>query len=344
MTHSRFAAIVSVALGVCAVAPAPSQAAAGDKAKGPVKVFILAGQSNMQGHGRISMGKDGDLDYAATQEQFAYLKKDGKWAEREDVWYYHKSGKGEVTTSNLKPGLGGNAESVGPELAFGHVMGNHYDEQVLLIKCAWGGQAIGMTFRPPGSGLPEDATLQEMYEGAKKKNPAVTMDEFKAIFGSRYRQTLSEVKDVLANLKEHFPGYQGQGYEIAGFFWHQGWNDGCKKNFSQEYEKNMTHFIKDMRKDLGNEKLPFVIATSGMGGPDATGVAGGLAKNIEPAQVKAAAKYDRCTAVPTRHFQKHKPGRQKSHWHNSAESYCLVGDASGKAMIEILKAAGKRTP
>ncbi len=92
-----------------------------------------------------------------------------------------------------------------------------------------------------------------------------------------------------------------------------------------------------MREDLGDENLPFIIATSGMGGPDATGVAGGLGKNIEPAQVDAAKKYKNCTAVETRQFQKHKPGRQKSHWHNSAESYVLVGDASAKAMIELLK-------
>ena len=117
--------------------------------KKPVKVFILAGQSNMQGHGRIALGKDGDLDYAAQQEQFAYLKKDGKWVERDDVWYFHKSGRGEIFKGNLKPGQGANESSVGPELAFGHVVGNYYDEQVLLIKCAWGGQAIAMTFRPP---------------------------------------------------------------------------------------------------------------------------------------------------------------------------------------------------
>ncbi len=325
--------VVLFAVAIVGILPQPLTRAEDKK---PVKVFILAGQSNMQGHSRISMGKDGDLDYAARQEQFAYLKKDGQWVERDDVWYYHKDGKGEVTTSNLKPGLGANA-GVGPELGFGHVLGNHYDEQVLLIKCAWGGQAIGMTFRPPSSGLPDDATLQTMYEGAKKKQPDLTMDEYQQRFGVRYRQVLSEVKEVLSNLEEHFPGYQDQGYEIAGFFWHQGWNDGCDRAFTQEYEANMTHFIKDMRKDLGNESLPFVIATSGMGGPDATGVAGGLAKNIEPAQMAAAEKYDNCVAVPTRHFQRHQPGRQKSHWYNSAESYCLVGDASGKAMIALLK-------
>jgi len=275
----------------------------------PVKVFILAGQSNMQGHGRIEMGKEGDLPHAA--KEFTNLRKDGEWVERADVWYYHQPGQGGLQTSNLKVGLGANSSSVGPELQFGHVMGDYYDEQVLLIKCAWGGQALGGPFLPPSAGGP----------------------------GVKYTQTLDEVKDALANLKKHFPSYKGQGFEIAGFFWHQGWNDGCSKEFAQAYEQHMIHFIKDMRKSLGHEKLPFVIATSGMGGPDATGVAGFLAKSIEPAQMNAAKQYDRCTAVPTRHFQRHKPGRQKSHWHNSAESYVLVGDAAGKAMIEILKSA-----
>jgi alpha-galactosidase len=274
----------------------------------PVKVFILAGQSNMQGHGRITMDKDGDLPFAAGQKQFSYLKNEDGWVERADVWYCHQPAKADLVTSNLKPGLGARPDSIGPELAFGHVIGNHFEEQVLLIKCAWGGQALGGLFRPPGSGNT----------------------------GQKYTQLLAEVKEALAKIGDHFPAYEGQGYELAGFFWHQGWNDGCKKDLAAEYEKNMTHFVKDVRRDLGNENLPFVIATSGMGGPDATGVAGFLGKSIEPAQVAAAAKFKKCTAVETRAFQKHKPGRQKSHWHNSAESYCLVGDASAKAMIKNL--------
>ena len=210
---------------------------------------------------------------------------------------------------------------VGPELMFGIDMGDYYDEQVLLIKCAWGGQALGGPFLPPSSGGP----------------------------GEKYTQTLAEVKDCLANLKKYFPAYKGQGYEIAGFFWHQGWNDGCKKEFAAAYEKNMVHFIKDIRKDLtklagktgDGQDLPFVIATSGMGGPKATGVAGFLGKAIEPAQKAAAEKSDNCTAVETRQFQRHQPGRQKSHWYNSAESYVLVGDASAKAMIDLLKKEAK---
>ncbi|MGF1583622.1 MAG: sialate O-acetylesterase [Gemmataceae bacterium] len=335
MTRFRFHKGAFAILVVIIAVMAPLQGRS--EQKKPVKVFILAGQSNMQGHGRISMGKDGDLDYAAQQKQFSYLKKAGQWVERPDVWYYHKSGKGVVTKCNLKVGLGANDKSIGPALAFGHVIGDYLDEQVLLIKCAWGGQAIAMTFRPPSSGMPSEEVLEKLLKGAKRRNPKMTMAEFKKVIGSKYRQTLSEVREVLDDLKKHFPDYQGQGYEIAGFFWHQGWNDATNREFAAEYEKNMSNFIQDIRKDLGNKKLPFVIATSGMGGPKATRVAGFLAKSIEPAQMAAAKKHDYCVAVPTRHFQRHKPGRQKSHWHNSAESYCLVGDASARAMIKIIK-------
>lgn len=303
---------------------------------GRLKVVVLAGQSNMQGHGRISLGKDGDLDYAARSKEFAHLKRDGEWVERDDVWYFHRSGRGDVVKGRLRPGMGANETSVGPELAFGHAIGDYFDEPVLLIKCAWGGQAIAMTFRPPSSGLPTEERLAEMYENARRRNPKLTMAEYRDQFGSRYRQMLAETRDTLANLKEHFPEYDGRGYDVVGFFWHQGWNDGTRREFAEEYEANMSNFVADVRRDLGDPRLPFVIATSGMGGPEATGVAGFLAKSIEPAQRAAAEKHERCTAVSTRHFQRHQPGRQKSHWYNSAESYCLVGDAAAKAMIAIL--------
>jgi alpha-galactosidase len=43
----------------------------------------------------------------------------------------------------------------------------------------------------------------------------------------------------LSNLKKHVPEYDGRGCEIAGFRWHQGWNDGCNEEWAAEYEKNM---------------------------------------------------------------------------------------------------------
>ena len=280
----------------------------GDQSK-PLKVFLLAGQSNMQGYGIISAGKDEDLDHAAAND-FKYLKDgDGEWVERKDVWYFEKSGE---RICNLKPNLGAVSSrfgpKVGPELAFGHEMGIHFDEQVLLIKCAWGGQALGGPFRSPSAG----------------PNPNDPDNEFT---GSRYRETLEITRDVLANLKKYYPEYKGQGYELKGIFWHQGWNDGCNKDFTAEYEKNMIHFVSDIRKDLGIADLPFIIATSGMGGK------GGA---VHVPQLKAAAQIDNCFAVDTIRFRGNRVNKQISHWYNNATSYCKIGAYSAKALIAVM--------
>ena len=164
--------------------------------KDPVKVFILAGQSNMEGAGAIKAdprrneGK-GSLEYLvkdpATADRFKHLvDKKGDWVVRDDVWIWYFDRKGGLTA-----GYGAREDRIGPELQFGHVVGDHYEEQVLLIKIAWGGKSLAKDFRPPSSG---------------------------GEVGPYYKELLRHVRDVLGNLKKHFPEYRGQGYEIAGVY------------------------------------------------------------------------------------------------------------------------------
>jgi hypothetical protein len=51
----------------------------------PVKVFILAGQSNMEGKAKLEL-----LEYQAdapeTREFFNQFRKDGRWVVRDDAW------------------------------------------------------------------------------------------------------------------------------------------------------------------------------------------------------------------------------------------------------------------
>ena len=106
----------------------------------PIKVFILAGQSNMEGKAKVAL-----LDYQAkqpeTRDLFKHLRKDDKWIERDDVWIKFLERKGKLTVGYGSPNC------VGPELGFGTVVGDHFREQVLLIKTAWGGKAfIGLSF------------------------------------------------------------------------------------------------------------------------------------------------------------------------------------------------------
>ncbi len=123
----------------------------------PVKVFILAGQSNMAGTGFVKAdpkhnGGKGSLEYLvkdpATAARYKHLVgKDGAWAIRDDVWIHYLDRKGRLTV-----GYGGGTDRIGPELGFGQVVGDAFEEPVLLIKLAWGGKSLARDFRPPSSG------------------------------------------------------------------------------------------------------------------------------------------------------------------------------------------------
>jgi len=324
-------------------------------AEKPVKVFILAGQSNMEGKAKISL-----LEYQLTQpktrKMFQHLRKDGKWVEREDVWIKFLNRKGNLTVGFGSP------KRFGPEWEFGNTVGNHYDEQVLIIKTAWGGKSLFRDFRPPSSGLPSEDVLKQLLERARKRRPKTTLEDVKASFGKYYRMMIAEVNNTLGNLKTHFPSYQGQGYQIAGFVWFQGWNDMINPRYTAEYTENMANFIRDVRKDLKQPELPFVIGQLGVGGVDEE------KKNRKKERFKAAqaaaAKlpefqgnikvvrtdvlWDKAAAaVFKKGWRKHLEEWNKVgsdypfHYLGSTITFSRIGREFGKAMLELRKHRGE---
>ena len=257
--------VVAIAALAVSVAAARTSTAAG----GSVKVFILAGQSNMEGKAQNAL-----LEHQAqapeTKDLFKHLRKDGKWIVRDDVFIKYLGRKGGLTIGYGSPGR------TGVELEFGTVMGDHFDEPVLLIKTAWGGHSLFKLFRPPSAGLPSDENLQRELEQAqarvkrnnekrKRNDPLPTMEDVKKPFGSSYRTMMSEVKEVFGNYGELFPALKGKRLELAGFVWFQGFND-MWGYAPDEYASNMKHFVKDVRKDLNAPNLPFVIGALGQHG------------------------------------------------------------------------------
>ncbi len=228
-------------------------------AEKPVKVFILAGQSNMEGKAQIAL-LESQLADPKTKAEFQHLRPDGDWLVRKDVWIKFLNRKGDLTIGYGSP------KRVGPELEFGIAVGDHFDEQVLIIKTAWGGKSLYRDFRPPSAGAPDADHVQQLLTNARKRKPETTQANIEQSFGHYYRLMLTEIDDALSNLGEHFPGYEGQGYELTGFVWFQGWNDMVNANYTAAYEDNMVHFIKDVRRDLKSPKLPFVIGVLGVGG------------------------------------------------------------------------------
>ncbi|MDR3405664.1 MAG: sialate O-acetylesterase [Chthoniobacter sp.] len=321
--------LILVLIAVCSLVPFASAAPK------PVQVFILAGQSNMEGQGFIAAdpkrnGGKGSLEYlvkdSATAAHFQQLvDAQGHWRTRDNVWITYLDRTGPLTV-----GYGVTKERIGPELGFGWVMGDATDAPVLLIKCAWGGKSLAVDFRPPSAGkIP--------YELEKKDQEAIAQDP--GIVGKYYRETVSLTKAALANIKKLVPGGDGR-YELAGMGWHQGWNDRINDQFNAEYESNMVQFIKDIRHDLGAPALPFVIAETGMGGPEEKHP---RALSLMKAQAAAAEHPEfkgNVAFVGTRAFwrtQEQSPSKQDYHWNTNAETYYLIGEAMGEAMKRLMK-------
>jgi alpha-galactosidase len=226
-------------------------------------VFILAGQSNMEGKAKMSL-VEYQAAQAATRTRYAHFQKDGKWAERDDVWIKFLDRKGPLTAGYGSP------KCIGPEWEFGWTVGDRSKEPVLLIKTAWGGRSLWRDFRPPGAGLPDEAVLQKLLSDAQKRKPETTIDEIKKAFGASYREMLTEVKPLLADPGAQFPALAGHKVELGGFIWFQGWNDMINAAYTAEYTTNLAHLIRDVRRDLGAPTLPFVIAQMGVDGTNAS--------------------------------------------------------------------------
>lgn len=237
-------------------------------AEDTVKVFVLAGQSNMEGKAKNSL-LEHQATASETRELFAHLRKDEQWIERNDVFIKYLNRHGKLTIGYGSP------DRTGVELEFGTVIGDHFEEPVLLIKAAWGGHSLFKLFRSPSAGMPSDEALAEelrkAQERVRKNNeknnrnaPLPTMEDITSKYGESYRNMLGEVKETFENYESLFPSLTGHKLEVAGLVWFQGWND--QYGAQDEYASNMKHFINDVRTDLNAPNMPFVIGLMGQNG------------------------------------------------------------------------------
>ena len=313
----------------------------------PVQVFLLVGQSNMEGKGAIR-----HLDYLIEDEEtrptFQHLKRRGEWVERDDVRITYDHGENDHRSGGLTVGYGSRPDQIGPELGFGHVVGDAIQADVLLIKCAWGGASLKKDFLPPSAGGP----------------------------GGHYARMVREARAALESITEYVPGYRGRGYELAGLVWFQGWNDSVGGG-NPDYSEQLAHFIRDVRTELGVPDLPVVIGELGQAGPSPenekviafrrqqqavaemdefsasvryvpTGVyvdprlqelfdvwrrCNGAARQAESEEAKEAAWSD-WNAVKQEYERS--ASDRPYHYHGSAETFYLMGAAFGRAMVELL--------
>ena len=326
---------------------------------GKLKVFIVSGQSNMEGAGKVDLG--GNPDTASREpniigglgslramvvnnpDRYGWLVdpahavsytgfKGGEnlpgWVASDTVWVSYWGGEGgspdpkaatvERKNGPLTVGFGGQCGMpegyIGPEYGFGKILGKGLADPVLLIKVSWGGRSLAGDFRPPSSG---------------------------GTVGMSYKLLVEKVHEVLNHLPKYCPNYQGNGYEIAGFGWHQGWNDRINAAFTAQYEANLTNLIKDLRTEFSAPKMRVVIGATGMG--DATVNPTAVALIAAQAAVADPAKHPEfagtVATVDTRPFDYgvNSPSPPNGyHWNFNGESYFHIGEAMGLAMLDML--------
>lgn len=292
-------------------------------------VFLLAGQSNMQGQGVVDMdhpnyynGGKGTLvrvmEQTKTPGLYRHLKdNEGDWIERDDAFIRYRNKQG-VMAGGVGIGFTGygsmnNRHHIGPELQIGHRLGNYFKEPVLLIKTAWGGKSLHKDFRPPSAG---------------------------GETGEYYQKMLFEVKEALDHYRDEFPTLKNRKPKWGGFIWFQGWNDMFDQDALAGYENNLVHLVKDLRLHLKEPNLPVVVGELGNLGEQA----GDKMKMIRMAQRRACERKEwkgKVSFVKTTPFARPKEESPNvghgHHWFGNAESYFLIGDALGREMVSQLK-------
>ncbi|MDX1683468.1 MAG: sialate O-acetylesterase, partial [Phycisphaeraceae bacterium] len=257
-----------------------------------------------------------------------FVDEEGNWTTRSDVTYW------ETRTSKEEFGDGGpltvtsNGGKIGPEVAFGYVMGAYHDEPVLLIESSMGNRSLAWDFRPPSSGPVE----------GEENNKWV---------GLEYDLLVKGVHKTLKNIDKVVPDYQGQGYEIAGFAWWQGHKDkGISKG---DYEQHLVNLIRDLRKEFDAPEMRAVVATVGFNGHDM----GEDYRKIHAAQMAVGDPLQRpelagtVASVDTLDFwrqQGYSPKGAGHHYNHNAETYVLVGDSMGRAMVRLMGGTAEPLP
>ncbi len=332
----------------------------------PVQVYILLGQSNMVGLGKVG-GPDGSLEFAVKEKKkYPYLVDEaGAWVERKDVRYARvMSGRGSSGMQRLNNEwmTVKTCKTIGPEFGIAEPLGNAVAEPVLILKSCIGNRSLGWDLLPPGSEryeftVKDRAGVEKkmVYAGYKDKPESWEMDPAKGLktepapwvdkagkpidwyAGKQWDDDITYAKTVLSELDKHDPGVTK--HEVAGFFFWQGEKDAGNPGHAARYEKNLVHFIKTVRKEFNAPNAKFVLATMGESVKGGSGN-GALVLDAHLAVDGTSGKYPEFKGnVATIYTNPMAQGGSgNAHYGGKAEVYMDAGEAMGKAMTELLKA------
>ena len=199
-----------------------------------IKVFFLAGQSNMEGRARA---------YNLTDEDKARLEK----AKQNVTLYYNHEEPVPLQVTTPKKYVQNKFETeqvFGPELFFGINLAEAYpDQKFIFIKRSKGGMSLYGAWNP---------------NWTEEKAKAMNEDDDPKLYSDFVAYAHSVLKD-----------YDESEYELCGMLWVQGETDSGKKKYgtlpAETYEENLTNLIAGVRTEFSSPELPFIIFQVGNG-------------------------------------------------------------------------------
>lgn len=203
-------------------------------------VYLLSGQSNMDGLGLVS---ELPGEYLVTQNDVPIYNPNRKndQEQPEDLGYWESLNPGHGSGYSTDGSKSFYSDKFGIELSFAKKMRDlNPDANIALYKYAKGGASI----HPDAAG--DWGSFQPDYEVGNGLNQ---WDHFE----HHYRRAM-EMRDI-----------NGDGVEDvlipAGLLWLQGESDASyTQNIAESYEANLKYFIQRVREMTGNPDLPVVIA------------------------------------------------------------------------------------
>jgi hypothetical protein len=211
-----------------------------------VRIFIVAGEANVEGFASTShlhqlvTGQSDSSDYYEPPYQHLWNATNSSWIVRDDVFVaYDHYRTQELIHGPLAVGgkYGAESNTFGPELQMGHVLGNLYNEPVVIIKAGWKGRSLSKDFASPSMSEPGFQWLRMIKSIHKIGN---------------------SLHEILGN-----PAYKYCKPVIGGFVWWQGYTDLVNKQMNENYADNLVKFIGDLRTELKQPGLPVIVGELG---------------------------------------------------------------------------------